>query len=260
MPTKVHAHIYNWLAAGADAKVGLRLFIEYCQPNKTIQNLVSTHPEKHIHIIKAALCHKAGITDYRLPSTVHRSPLTVHRSPLTDTPSTVPRHCEPAKQSQTETAVNHQPLRSDWPFLAEPDCPPELKILVGDKITAYHNYAQAYTTLHKATTLSEQTKVVSYLVENYIENHLIYKELLHYKKHNKVLGKHPIFAHLKKLNKLRTLPTLELIKKKDRLEHNIWRNKNKLKTDPRPDLRISREKRIRKMEIELAEIIRLLDT
>lgn len=234
MPTKVHAHIYNWLAAGAEAKVGLRLFIEYCSPNPAIKNLVTQNPEKHIQIIKAALCHKAGI---KQSDTNHAAPVTNNQLPVT----------------------NNKTLREDWPFLSEPDCPPELKILVSNKITAYYNYVKAYNDIHKATTASEQINNVSYLVENYIENHLIFKELKHYKKHKKVLGKHPIFAHLKKLNNLRRLPILELVKRKDRIEHNIWRNKNKIRTDNRPDLLLQREKKIRQLEIELAEIIRLLE-
>lgn len=253
MQTKVHTHIHNWLAAGADAKVGLQLFLTYCNPNPAIQQLVSKNPDKHIRLITTALCTKFGIQQPQI--TDHRSFTPDHRSPITN------QRITDHKKTNNESRNNEsrKKLRDDWPFLSSPSCPAELKILVGDKITAYHNYVKAYNNLHTATNVEQQYNNVRYLVENYIENHIIHQELHYYKEHKKVLGKHPVFAHLKKLRTLRHLPILDLVKKKTQLEHNIWRNKNKIQTDNRPDLQISREKRIRQLEIELAEIMRLLE-
>src|SRR5699024_6707842 len=164
---------------------------------------------------------------------------------------------QPVKENAQEPVK--KTMREDWPFLSEATCPPELKILVGDKITAYHKYVKAYNDIPKSVNENEQFNNVRTLVENYIENHLIYKELDYYKKHGKTLGDHEIFQQFKRLKEFRNLSTLDLIKKKDQLEHNIWRNKNRIETDNRPDLLVSREKRIKKLEMELAEIMRLLE-
>lgn len=227
-------HVFNWLAAGADAKVGLQLFIAYCNPNTALVRIVTSNPGKHLHIIKSALFKRYG-----QPNKAGEVKI------------------QPVKENAPEPVK--KTMREDWPFLSETSCPPELKILVGDKITAYHKYVQAYNAIPKSLNENEQFDNVRTLVENYIENHLIYKELNYYKKYGKTLGDHEIFQQFQRLKEFRNLSTLDLVKKKDQLEHNIWRNKNRIETDNRPDLLVSREKRIKKLEMELAEVMRLLE-
>src|SRR5690606_4957300 len=100
-----------------------------------------------------------------------------------------------AKVTYNEPQTNDKrKIRSDWPFLADPECPPELKLLISDKITAYRNCIQEYENLPKAISASEQLNTVRSLVTNFIANHDIYKELKYYKDTGKVLGEHKVFA------------------------------------------------------------------
>jgi len=119
MTDEVKSLVYNWLIAGADPRIGLRLFCDHCRPKQSVKQLVEHNPAKHIQIIKIALCRIAEI-DMKSVSQA-------------ETIQPVPTSSKPKRK-----------LRDDYPFLADPTCPPELKIIIGDKITSYHNYCDAY--------------------------------------------------------------------------------------------------------------------
>lgn len=157
-------------------------------------------------------------------------------------------------------------LREDFPFLSSPTCPPELKILAANKITAYHNYCAAHKALYDCTNPDEQFQTVKQLVENFIENRQILDEFEHYKQHNHTLGVHPIFKEFEAIRQLRSLSSIELYKKKKNLEHNIWRIESQLKdaggkspgSQRAGGVNLQREKRLQQKKNELAEVERLL--
>lgn len=149
-------------------------------------------------------------------------------------------------------------LRDDWPFLSLPSCPSELKILAANKITAYHRYCAAHMSLFDCTNADEQFETVKQLVENFIENRQILDEFEHYKQHNHTLGVHPIFKELEALKQLRSLSSIELYQKQEKLKHNIWRIEKELSKNDKPELRVEREKRLQHKKNELAEVERLL--
>ncbi|MBP3944401.1 hypothetical protein J5U18_12705 [Sphingobacteriaceae bacterium WQ 2009] len=219
--TDIATQVYNWLMAGSDAQVGIRLFAQYGNQNSKVQAVVSNYPDRYLPIIKLALCRCAGI-------------------------------------SLTSVESKPKSFRDDWPFLRDPACPPELKILVGDKITAYHNYKGAYERIRDCTSVTDQFNNIRYLVENYIENHLIYLELKHYKEYGVILGNHSIFDQFKNIQELRRMPLAQLAIKLKNLEHNLWRNRKKLETEKREDLRLKRENRVRRLEIQRFEMLRIL--
>lgn len=161
-----------------------------------------------------------------------------------------------AKHSPTPEAKPK--FRSDFPFLADPACPPELKVLASNKITAYHAYCQAHKRLFDCTNLDEQFSTVKQLVENFIENRQIFNEFNHYKEHGRILGVHPIFKELQEISNLRSLSSIELYQKKKKLEHNIWRIEKELSRKGKAELQIAREKRLQQKKNELAEVDRLL--
>lgn len=232
MTDTVHSLVYNWLISGADPKVGFRLFVEYGNALDSVKNLLSLNPEKHIQIIKATLCRIAEIK-YIPTNDVVKNP--------------------------SYTVETKRKFRDDYPFLADPTCPPELKIIVGDKITYFHNYCEAYDDLQKANNDRDHLKSVSYLVETFIKNRNITAELDYYAKHTQILGKHPIFEEYKRIKTFRKLSPRELVRLKSNLKNNIYRNQKKLREDHREDLRLQREENLRKQQIELAEIDRLLE-
>ncbi|MGF7026296.1 hypothetical protein [Sphingobacterium sp. HSC-15S19] len=234
MTDEVKSLVYNWLIAGADPRIGLRLFCDHCSPKQSVKQLVEQNPGKHIQIIKTTLCRIAEID---MKSIIRTEPT----------------------QLVTTSEKPKRKLRDDYPFLADPTCPPELKIIIGDKITTYHNYCAAYEKLKAAKTDRDHLEAVSYLVDQYLKNRAISAEMDHYKEHGKVLGKHPIFEEYKKIKQYRSLPLKDLVRIKINLENNIYRNQKKIKTDKRTDLRIQRENNIRRQQMELAEIDRLLE-
>lgn len=227
--------IYNWLLGGADCEVGLRLYMDYCNTKPVVARIISKSPIKHQQVIKLALFRKADIPyNFKVNS--------------------------PSANVEETTNKRQLPIiRTQWPFLAENDCPPELKLLISDKITAYRNCVENYDQMVSATNVEDRLKSVRSLVSNFIENHEIFKELKHYKDHKKVLGEHPIFAQYQRIKDLRTLKILDLVKKKENLEHKIWRNKFEIKKGNKPQLNESRKAKIKQYEMELAEVLRLLD-
>lgn len=96
-------------------------------------------------------------------------------------------------------------LESQFPFLREKDCPNELKILVNDAITAFHDYKNAHEELFaKLSAVAEPQlsneqvyEIASQLLEDFELNQEIYAELEHYQKNKEILGEHSIFATLK---------------------------------------------------------------
>src|SRR5690606_27247449 len=181
--------VHNWLLGGADPEVGLRLFLDYVKPALPIARIVSKHPARHVQAIRVALLKKADLPlDMSIVSSSGRA----------------------SRESQQASGGK---IRSDWPFLSAPECPPELKLLISDKITAYRNCIQEYGRLPDAATPAEQLNTARALVTNFIANHEIYRELKHYKDTGKVLGEHKIFAQYKRIKDLRNHNTMDLFKK-----------------------------------------------
>lgn len=93
----------------------------------------------------------------------------------------------------------NKPIREEFPFLNEPNCPDEFKILVADKITAWNAYKLNHALLQKhesgEAVLSEEEAacVAKESVEMFELNQSIYEELNHYQANGEILGKHPIF-------------------------------------------------------------------
>lgn len=145
-------------------------------------------------------------------------------------------------------------FRTNWPFLSAPDCPAELKILAADKISAYHRYCAAHVLLFECGTLKEMESVARNLMANYLENRAIIREFRYYKEHKNVLGKHQIFKWAKEIQNLRKLNPIELVEFRGKLEHNIWRIQDQLKSKTHPHLRTGREQRLRFKQMQLAEL------
>ena len=121
MNDSLTAEIRAWLRAGAEVTAGLLLFSQFSN-NTRFASLVKIKPAKYRPLLIEKLCTLAGITP---PS----------------------EEARPARRR----------FRDDFPFLRAPDCPPELKILAADKITAHERYIQAHERLFDCTTLNECT-------------------------------------------------------------------------------------------------------
>lgn len=96
-------------------------------------------------------------------------------------------------------------LHAQYPFLREKTVPKEFKELINDKITAFVTYKEAHQELFdKVASLAEPqlTELEIYnlaatVVEEFLINQEIKKELDHYRDTKEILGDHEIFADLK---------------------------------------------------------------
>ncbi len=215
----------RWLAAGAGVQEGLRLLGIYA-PNRHLDRLVRMRPEKYARLLTAALARYSDV-------------------PVPDQPLEATSSCR-------------SPFREEWPFLKEPDCPPELKILAADKITAYHEYVSGHERLFGCTTLEECYETAKKVVENYRQNRKILSEFAYYREHRKCLGKHEVFASMKRLEKLRGMSVVELVKRQRNLAGAIWRIRSEIRKGDKPHLLAEREARLKEKELELSEVNRLI--
>lgn len=105
-------------------------------------------------------------------------------------------------------------LRNEFPFLAEPGCPEEFKILVADMITAHSRYMRGHDRLFEVANKDNDTcfAAARETVENYIDNREMWEELEHYKKTGEILGKHRVFTDRKMREKIVAMGEDELEK------------------------------------------------
>jgi len=149
-------------------------------------------------------------------------------------------------------------LRDEYPFLASPDCPNELKILVHDMITAYGSYVDGHKRLFEATTGEELQEIAAGVVENYIENHEIWDELNHYKTAGELLGKHAIFAQSARIAEIKAMPLADQVKLQKNLMNNRARTLKTIADNPDHKNTAERKANVAKFEFELTIVNPLL--
>lgn len=215
----------RWLASGAGVQEGLRLLSKYA-PNRHLDRLVRMRPVQYGRLLAGVLVK------------------------YSDAP--LPEH--PADASP----VLRNSFRNEWPFLKETDCPPELKILAADKITAYHEYVAGHEELFACISLDQCYGTAKKVVENYRQNRKILSEFAYYREHHRCLGKHEIFAAVKRLEELRRMSVVELVKRQRNLAGAVWRIKSEIRKGDKPHLQAEREARLKEKTLELSEINRLI--
>lgn len=138
-----------------------------------------------------------------------------------------------------EEAIKALRLRDEFPFLREADCPDELKILTADRRTAYYKYVEAHESIQTKTLTEEQlAEAAKTVLENYLENRLIWKELKHYQDTKEPLGEHPIWRTKKLREEIMALDVKGLIKKTNSLASSksiAGKNIEKEKKEEKPD-------------------------
>ena len=149
-------------------------------------------------------------------------------------------------------------VRDQWPFLNEPDCPLELQALVTRRITAYHLYTKLYAQLRDCQDLEQCADVCRRLLDAYLDNQQIFRELEYYRDHHKVLGEHPYFRHFNQVRELRAMSVRELIREEQKTKDNIWRVQSEIRKGDKPHLNEKRRLRLQEYELKLQEIKKLL--
>ena len=213
--------IEQWLRSGAGVQEGLRLLSVY-KPNPLFARMVERYPDKYAPLLVRTL---AGV----------------------------------GMDSITRTAARSKSLREEWPFLDDPDCPPELKILAADKITALRNFAREHDRLSSCDSLEACLETARKCVFFYCQNRKILSEFAFYKEHGTMLGKHPVFQEMNRRRELLSAGPLELERKRQNLRDAIWRLGKQLRSGKRPDLAASRMELLATKERELSETIKLIE-
>lgn len=149
-------------------------------------------------------------------------------------------------------------LRERFTFLDAPDCPVELQALVTRRISAYHQYSKLYRQLRGCESLTELSTVCGKLLDAYLDNQAIFREMDYYQEHGKVLGRHPLFKHFRQLNSLRSMSIRDLIAEERKTRDNIWRVNSELRKGDKPHLDERRRQKLQEYELKLQEISRLL--
>lgn len=214
--------VSQWIKNGAGVEEGLRLLSEYA-PDPYTERLVKISPTRFGYLLQQKLQRFADSESEHVPT----------------------------YQEQNQ-------FRKQWPFLSDPDCPHELKILAADKITAYHNYVSGHRDLFQCTDLESCFETAKKIIKNYTENRKIVSEFAYFKEHRKCLGKHPIFLEMERLSEVRALPISELFRRKKNLEQNIWRIQSEMSKGDKPHLQAERESRLEARRRELRETERLI--
>ena len=174
------------------------------------------------------------------------------RNKLTFDPARV-TNCDPCGYH-----TQHPKLRKEWPFLNHPSCPVELQALVTQKITRWHEYTRLYAQLRDCQSAEQCSEVAGKLLDAYLDNQAITRELDYYQKHGKVLGRHHIFRHYQQLARLRSSSVKELLREQQKTKDNIWRVNSEIRKGDKPYLETKRRQKLLEYELKLQEINRLL--
>lgn len=212
--------VENWLRTGAGIQEGLRLLSLY-KPNPYLARMVERHPDKYRRLLIRTLTGR-----------------------------------DPAPTPADRPARS---FREDWPFLSRPDCPPELKILAADKITAWTNFAREHEKLFDCVTPEQCLEHAKNCVFYYQQNRKIFSEFAHYQDTGHVLGKHPVFGEVRRSHELLSVGPIELMRRQHNLRAAISRLKRQMGAGGRPDLDAGRAELLAAKERELAEVEKILE-
>jgi len=229
--------IDKWIKAGANVEKGIRLFLKI-RPNTRLARLCKLNPTVNQ---KAVIIELLSIVGKQYSEFVH-----------------VPQK-DNTPISVRAIIPNVPKIREEWRFLSSENCPMELKILASDKITAYYNYVSAHRQLTDCLTREDCFNTAKMVVMNFLENRSILKEFEFYQEHGKLLGEHPIFSEIKRMQDLRKTGVKELFRKKDNLLESIWRIENEIKKGTKPHLFADRERRLREKKQLLDEVNKIID-
>lgn len=243
--------LVTWIRSGAPLSEGVSLYASMpC--NTRLLAALQKNPKGFESDLVADICELLGITLAKFES--------IKKQYYAEKNAKSIKTRKVVKQTRTE---NRHPkrtgsFRNDWSFLSRPDCPPELKALAADKISAWERYTANHSKLFDCGTLDECSTIAHEIIKDYKENRLIFQEFKHYQKTGRILGEHPVFAHYKRFKRFRGMNVVELVKEQERTKHRIWRKRHEIAKGDKPHLKARREKEIEQAEGELAELNRML--
>jgi len=137
--------------------------------------------------------------------------------PATDTPTSV------VVAELPQPIIQGMKLRQEFPFLAERECPAVLKSLVGKMLEAYDAFRFAHEDLFSAESFKAEQEATLAVLDNYLENQVIWAELNHYKEKQELLGTHPdVRAEINRLQ-VEAMSPLDLANERSNLQKSVSR-------------------------------------
>ncbi len=238
--------IISWIESGCNLEKGIALFSKYSK-NDHFLRLCQVQPEDNYAMLIYQLRQIGKISDKEFAKLKEVKKEKLAAAPKIEIP-------------KVEISESQPKIRDDFPFLKEPDCPHELIILVGYKISAYHKYKECHKLLFACTSLEDCKNNARSIIENYQENRLIYDELEFYKEHKHCLGKHPIFKLRKQFDEFLKMDVVErVVLYTKTIPHRIWRIESEIKKGNKPHLDADRRRTLMQCEAQLAELGRILN-
>ncbi len=131
----------------------------------------------------------------------------------------------------SETVQRMISFRQRFPFLNNKDCPDVLKILVADMFTAYGRYKDDHRKIREVPGDKIASDLAGSIIENFLEDRQIMKELEHYRDTGALLGQHPKVAAVLEQRALENMSDFDLAKALKNAMANISKA-NVLMNDP----------------------------
>lgn len=175
-------------------------------------------------------------------------------APLTDEQQEVFEKLAPKYEAIPETMKQAIRIREKYPFLKDPACPDELKIMVADMFSAYDVYREAYTKLDANNTQDENYNQAAAVVENYLNNRAMWEELDYYKENNTLLGKHPIFETLKLREEIKALTDIQLAGKLNNVKSSLTKSKKAVEAAKKETDLVEAKERLEKWILVKTEV------
>lgn len=246
--------LVTWIRSGAPLTQGVSLYATMPCNNRLLAAL-QKKPEAYKNELIADVCELLSISVSKFESIKKQyyGKKKIERISSKEEPRNINAKREHVQVKGTRS------FRSDWPFLSEPRCPPELKALAADKISCWERYTENHKKLFDCGSMEECSTIAHEIVKDYNENRLIWEELSHYKKNGAILGVHPVFAHFKRFKKFRGMNAFDLVKEHERVKHRIWRIEHEISKNDKPHLKARREHSLNETKAELAELSRMLN-
>lgn len=225
----------------------LKLFIEHNGSQNLIRAYSNrTYSEVSLQSLRYDLQKHAGITDPELAS--HTIVAQVEKKKDQRDPEQLGIVIAENKDLFTQLVADMSAEEKEgyalfvqYPFLRDKKVPNEFKILTNDKITAFVSYKEGHADLFEKVasvaepllTTEEIYEIASGVVEDFLLNQDIKKELDHYRDTKEILGNHEVFADLKAQREIDAIDPVKLQGKYNNLKSQISRlnkdpEKNKL--------------------------------
>lgn len=263
MTEEERKEILEWLAGPRDKSEGAELYRRLGKNLMLKRQFAVNFTEYVRKTLVRELTKMAGLTDEDVRTMERKAAFAKEIAERTDA-----IEADRAKSGQIERipsipdeAQKKIRFRERFPFLSEPDCPDVLKVMVADMFTAYGKSREARAALQAMPDTENGPEALALArdtVENYIDDRAIMDELVHYRDHRALLGRHPKVRAAMGLDSdepdYTEMETAELVKKLNSANANVSKARRALEAADTEEKRNAAEERLEKWRMRLESI------